>query len=64
MICQMIMARTMKILLGCYALYFDESAAFISRLKVMNKFVGTKFLQNMANYPQTTRHYISKDDIL
>jgi len=34
----------------CY-MYFDESAACISRLKVMNKFVGRKFLQNLVNYP-------------
>lgn len=45
------MTGTIKILLGYYAIHFDESAACISRLKVMNKFVGRKFLQNLANYP-------------
>jgi len=44
------MAGTMKILLGSYAIYFDESAACISRVKE-NKFVGRTFLQNMAIYP-------------
>ena len=51
MICQIIMAGTMKSLLGCYAIHFDESAACISRVKEMNKFVGRTFLHNTAIYP-------------
>jgi hypothetical protein len=38
-------------LLGCYAIYFDETAACIGRVKEMNKFVGRIFLQNMGIYP-------------
>ena len=40
MICQTIMAVTMKSLLGCYDIYFDESAACISRVKEIKKIVG------------------------
>jgi hypothetical protein len=57
------MAGTVMSLLGCYAMYFDKTAACISRVKEMNKFVGRTFLQNMAIH-QTSWQYISEDNSL